>query len=51
MGPIHFGVYWGMTVKIIWAVLGFALSLLAVTGILMYWNRSLGKQWRKWQTH
>ena len=49
MGPLHFGVYWGMTVKILWAVLGFALSILAVTGILMYWNRSLGKQWRKWR--
>jgi len=46
MGPVHFGVYWGMTIKIIWAVLGFALSILSVTGVLMYWNRSLSKLWR-----
>lgn len=49
MGPIHFGVYWGMTVKILWAVLGTALPLLAITGVLMYWNRSFGKIWRRWR--
>ncbi len=49
MGPIHFGVYWGMTIKILWAVLGTALPLLAITGVLMYWNRSFSKIWRRWR--
>jgi uncharacterized iron-regulated membrane protein len=43
--PLHFGYDWGLTVKIVWAVLGFALPLLSVTGVLMYWNRSLSKKW------
>lgn len=48
MGPLHFGVYWGMTVKILWAVFGLSLPLLAITGVLMYWNRYLGKKWKQW---
>jgi uncharacterized iron-regulated membrane protein len=47
MGPLHFGVYWGMGVKILWAVIGLAYPLLAITGCLMYWNRSLSKLWAK----
>lgn len=46
MFPLHFGIYWGMAVKIIWAMLGLALPLLTVTGILMYWNRVLHKKWK-----
>lgn len=45
LGPLHFGLYWGFTVKLIWATVGFALPVLTVTGALMYWNRSLGKLW------
>jgi uncharacterized iron-regulated membrane protein len=44
--PLHFGYDWGLAVKILWAVLGCALPLLSVTGVLMYWNRSLSKKWR-----
>jgi uncharacterized iron-regulated membrane protein len=44
--PLHFGYDWGLTIKIIWAVLGCALPILSITGILMYWNRSLSKKWR-----
>jgi uncharacterized iron-regulated membrane protein len=46
MGPAHFGTYWGFGVKVLWAVLGCALPLLAITGVLMYWNRYLSKKWR-----
>jgi uncharacterized iron-regulated membrane protein len=46
LAPLHFGTYWGMGVKIIWAILGIMLPLLAVTGVLMYWNRYLSKKWR-----
>ena len=45
--PLHFGVYWGLGVKIIWAVLGLAVPALAVTGLLMYWNRTLRKKWKR----
>jgi uncharacterized iron-regulated membrane protein len=47
---LHFGTDWGMTVKMVWALLGFAIPVLTITGLLMYWNRSLGKQWRRRQT-
>ena len=39
--PLHFGIYWGLAVKILWATLGLAIPTLAVTGWIMYWNRSL----------
>lgn len=44
--PLHFGYDWGLAVKILWALLGCALPLLSVTGVLMYWNRSLSKKWQ-----
>lgn len=47
MIPLHFGNRWGMIVKIIWAVLGISIPVLAVTGVLMYWNRYLSKKWKK----
>jgi len=45
--PMHFGVYWGLGVKILWAVMGLAIPTLAVTGLWMYWNRTLRKKWRR----
>ena len=42
--PLHFGTYWGLGVKIVWAVAGLAIPLLAVTGLLMYWNRALRQE-------
>jgi uncharacterized iron-regulated membrane protein len=42
--PLHFGTSWGLGIKIIWAVLGLAAPLLAVTGLVMYWNRTLSKK-------
>lgn len=47
MRPLHFGTEWGMAVKVIWFVLGLALPLLVITGVLMYWNRYLGKKWNQ----
>jgi uncharacterized iron-regulated membrane protein len=46
MDPLHFGTVWGTTVKVLWTVLGLSLPVLALTGLLMYWNRYLGKRWR-----
>jgi len=46
-GPLHFGTQWGLIVKVIWFVLGLALPLLGITGLLMYWNRYLSKKWKR----
>ena len=45
--PWHFGTYWGLGVKLVWAAAGLAIPLLAVTGLLMYWNRWLRRKWRR----
>jgi uncharacterized iron-regulated membrane protein len=44
MHPLHFGTLWGIFVKILWALCGLALAILAITGLLMYWNRFLRHQ-------
>jgi uncharacterized iron-regulated membrane protein len=41
--PLHFGTSWGFPGKVLWCALGLVLPLLAVTGLLMYWNRWLRK--------
>jgi uncharacterized iron-regulated membrane protein len=46
MYPLHFGTLWGTTVKVVWALLGFSLPVLSITGVLMYWNRYLHSRWR-----
>jgi uncharacterized iron-regulated membrane protein len=46
IGPLHFGTFGGVPVKVLWVLLGLAPPLLTVTGMLMYWNRSLSKKWR-----
>jgi uncharacterized iron-regulated membrane protein len=45
--PLHFGTYWGLGVKIVWATAGLAIPVLAVTGLLMYWNRALRRRWKR----
>ncbi|WP_162179998.1 PepSY-associated TM helix domain-containing protein [Bryobacter aggregatus] len=47
MGPVHFGTQWGLTVKCIWFLLGLSLPFLVITGLIMYWNRYLGKRWKQ----
>lgn len=44
MHPLHFGTVWGPVVKAVWFVLGLLLAVLSVTGLLMYWNRYLRRQ-------
>ena len=44
--PLHFGTTWGPVVKIVWAAAGLSFPLLAVTGLLMYWNRYLRRKWK-----
>jgi uncharacterized iron-regulated membrane protein len=49
--PLHFGTYWGLGVKLIWAAAGLAIPLLTVSGLLMYWNRSLRRKWKRLRKH
>lgn len=43
---LHFGTSWGTTVELIWFSLGMSFPLLAITGLLMYWNRVLRHKWK-----
>jgi uncharacterized iron-regulated membrane protein len=47
IAPLHFGTTWGEGVKVVWALLGLALPALTITGLIMYWNRWLGKRWSR----
>lgn len=47
--PLHFGTYWGVGVKLVWATCGLAIPVLTATGLLMYWNRVLRRKWRRLQ--
>jgi uncharacterized iron-regulated membrane protein len=44
MAPLHFGTWGGTFSRVLYILLGIAVSLLAATGYLMYWNRFLGKR-------
>jgi uncharacterized iron-regulated membrane protein len=39
--PLHFGTSWGLAVKMIRATAGLVPPLLAISGLVMYWNRVL----------
>jgi len=43
--PLHFGTFWGLGFRILWAAFGLAIPVLCVTGVLMYWNRYLRRKW------
>lgn len=47
LSSLHFGYDWGLAIKIRWAIIGCALPIFAVSGVSMYWNRSLQKKWRQ----
>jgi uncharacterized iron-regulated membrane protein len=42
---LHFGTFGGDVSRVIWILLGVTPVVLFVTGVLMWWNRSLGKVW------
>ncbi|MDE1178184.1 MAG: PepSY-associated TM helix domain-containing protein [Edaphobacter sp.] len=49
---VHFGSFGGdgalgIVVRILWVLVGIAPALLAVTGLIMYWNRKLHPMWRR----
>jgi uncharacterized iron-regulated membrane protein len=45
--PLHFGTHWGLAVKCLWSAIGLSLPLLSISGLVMYWNRVLSKQWNR----
>jgi uncharacterized iron-regulated membrane protein len=47
LGPLHFGTHWGLGIKIVWFLIGLSLPTLAITGVLMYWNRFLRSRWKR----
>ncbi len=44
VAPIHFGQWGGLPAKMLWAMLGVTPGFLAVSGLLMWWNRVLAKR-------
>ena len=47
MTPIHYGYFGGLLTRILWVVVGLFPGALFVTGLLMWWNRSLSKIWAR----
>jgi len=57
MYPLHFGRFggrWGSVpfygVMVFFVLVGVAQFALMASGVLMYWNRSFSKKWRRWAT-
>jgi len=44
MGPLHVGSFGGLGVQSLWAFLALSFPALAITGVLMWWNRVVRKQ-------
>jgi uncharacterized iron-regulated membrane protein len=47
MTPIHYGTFGGYTTRILWILAGLMPGILFLSSILMWWNRSLSKKWRR----
>ncbi|MEQ1758522.1 MAG: PepSY-associated TM helix domain-containing protein [Vicinamibacterales bacterium] len=43
MFGLHFGTFWGHSTRVVWLLVGLAPIVLYVSGLLMWWNRSLSK--------
>lgn len=50
MTPIHYGDVGGLFTRVLWVVFGLVPAGLFVTGLLMWWNRSLGRDWRHFRS-
>jgi uncharacterized iron-regulated membrane protein len=40
LGPLHTATFGGSIVRILWAIFGLSFPALAITGFIMWWNRS-----------
>ena len=45
--PLHFGTFGSNFTRILWIIVGLAPATLYVTGVLMWWNRSVLPAWRR----
>lgn len=45
MGPLHTGNFGGMTVKVIWFLLGLTMPALFISGFIMWWQRVVKNKW------
>jgi uncharacterized iron-regulated membrane protein len=47
MTPLHYGTFGGLPTRLLWVIAGLLPGLLFMTGLLMWWNRSLSKKRRR----
>ena len=47
MAPLHYGSFGGHWTRILWILMGPVPGVLAVSGFLMWWNRTVSKRLRK----
>ena len=50
MFMMHFASFENLFLRSVIAIFGITPAILAITGVLMYWNRSLSKKWRRLKT-
>jgi uncharacterized iron-regulated membrane protein len=49
MQSIHFGEFGGIYTRGLWVIVGFAPGALFFTSLLMWWNRSVSKSWKRYR--
>ncbi len=47
MTPIHYGTFGGYATRVLWIFAGLMPGVFFITSMLMWWNRSLSKKWRR----
>jgi uncharacterized iron-regulated membrane protein len=47
LAPFHYGHFAGWGIRIIWTLSGLVPGILFVTSLLLWWNRSLSKKWKR----
>ena len=47
MFGLHFGTFWGHPTRIVWLLVGVAPLILFVSGLLIWWNRTVAKILRR----
>ncbi|NOT27925.1 MAG: PepSY domain-containing protein [Acidobacteria bacterium] len=47
MFGLHFGTFWGHPSRVVWLLLGIAPLILFVSGVLIWWNRTVSKLFRR----
>jgi uncharacterized iron-regulated membrane protein len=45
--PVHYGDVGGLFTRILWVVVGVVPGILFVTGLLLWWSRSLSRAWHR----